>query len=382
MQDSSNVPSRLVSLIYAAATDNSMWQNVCDELNRYTGAPIKMFGHSVRTYDSLGLIGAGWDPAELDRYHHHFGDLNPWMQMDVAMPVGMVGVSDQALPRENLFKTEFYNDWLRPQEDIIAGSAMVCYRSNDKFIAMVGACRARDADAALPEIIGLLKTLSSHITQSITISTVLQNESNGSMQHLEVCRHGVLLVHRSGKIGFVNSAAEYFLSASSLASITPRNRLRTKDESLQDFFNRAVGAMRRADFSGLPKPAAISIPHHGPGIIHCHIFPELVDLKFPESVWSDPVAGAFVIAGPTGFDPPPTWHDIARSFGATSAEARLAQGLMQGHSLYEIADANTLSRHTVRNQMRALLYKTETRRQRDFVLLMHSLSSPFRPVNR
>ncbi len=379
MPESTNVPSRLVSLIYAAATDNSMWQKVCDELNKHTGAPVKMFGHSVRTFDSLGLIGAGWDPAELDSYHHYYGDLNPWMQMDVAMPVGMVGVSDQALSREDLLKTEFYNDWLRPQENIVTGSAMICYRSNDRFVAMVGACRARDADNTLPELVSLLETVSPHITQSIAISSVLQNGNDRAMQHLQASRHGIVFIHRSGRVGFINAAAEDFLTTSSIACIAPGVGLRSKDEKLQDFFNKAVRAMQASEFSGLPKPTAISTPPFGPGLIHCHIFPEVAEQKFPESIWSDPVAGAFVITGRLGLDPALSCADIARSFGATPAEARIAQALMDGHSLYEFADANTLSRHTVRNQMRALLHKTGTRSQMDFVHLMHSLLSPFMP---
>ena len=379
MQHQTEIPSKLVSLIYAAATDNAVWQDVCDELNKHTGTPVKMFGHSVRSYESLGLIGAGWDPAELDRYHLHFGDLNPWMQMDVAMPVGMVGVSDQALPREDLFRTEFYNDWLRPQENIVAGSAMICYRTKDKFIAMVGACRARDADKTLPDMVTLLETLSSHITQSIAISSALQNGNNGSMQHLEASRHGILLVHRSGRIGFVNAAAEHFLTNSSIASITAGNGLRSKNEGLQEYFNKASRAMQMSDFNGLPKPVAITTSPFGPGIIHSHIFPECAEHDFPGSAWSDPVAGAFVIAGSLGLDPSPSCTGIARSFGATPAEARIAQALMDGFSLYEYADANDLSRHTVRNQMRALLHKTGARNQADLIRLMYSLTSPFRP---
>ena len=381
MQQRTGVPSKLVSLIYAAATDNSVWQDVCDELNRFTSVPVKMFGHSIRTYESLGLIGAGWDPAELGRYHDHFGDLNPWMQMDVAMPVGMVGVSDQALPREDLFKTEFYNDWLRPQENIVAGSAMICYRTNDKFVAMVGACRARDTDKTLPDMVALLETLSPHITQSIAISSALQNGNGCSMQHLEASRHGILLVHRSGRIGYVNTAAEHFLTSTSIASINPGNGLRSKDEGLQDYFNKAIRAMQNAEFSGLPKPVAITTSPFGPGLIHSHIFPECAEHDFPGSAWSDPVAGAFVIAGALGLEPSPSCADIARGFGATPAEARIAQALMDGFSLYEYADANDLSRHTVRNQMRALLHKTGARNQADLIRLMYSLSSPFRRSN-
>lgn len=381
MQQRREVPSKLVSLIYAAATDNAMWQQVCDELYKHTTAPVTMFGHSVNTQESLGMLEAGLDPAATDSYLEYFGELNPWMPMNLVMPVGMVGVSDHALPREELFKTEFYNDWMRRQENLVASTAMMAYRANDKFVGMALSFRARDVDDTLPDAVSLLESLSPHILQSIAISSVLQNGHNGSMQHLQASRHGILLVHRSGRIGFVNAAAEHFLTASSLASITPKQGLRAKNEDLQDFFNRAVRAMQNADFNGLPKPYPITTSPFGPGIIHCHVFPELAEHDFPGAVWSDPVAGAFIFAGALGLNPSPATADIAMSFGATPAEARLAQALLDGNSLYEFADASNLSRHTVRNQMRALLYKTGARNQANFIHLMHTLSSPFKPFS-
>ena len=128
-------PPDLLGLVYAAAVDNSMWPAFCNELNRQTDAPVKLFGHSVDTHRSLGLIGAGWDPDGLQTYHDYFAELNPWMRMNVAMQPGMVGVSDMALPRQELFRTEFYNDWLRHQENIVAGPAMICYRSASNYVA-------------------------------------------------------------------------------------------------------------------------------------------------------------------------------------------------------------------------------------------------------
>ena len=69
---------------------------------------------------------------------------------------------------------------------------------------------------------------------------------------------------------------------------------------------------------------------------------------------------------------------MAQSLGATPAEALLAEAIISGQSLYDFADTNSLSRHTVRNQMRALLQKTSTSSQTDFVRKMYMLSSPFK----
>ena len=376
MQQTVDVPSDLIGLIYATSTDASKWSDVCDALNRHAGAGILMFGHNLGANEGLGMIGGGFDPVELDRYRAHFADKNPWMHMDAVMPVGTVGVSDAALSQRELFRTEFYNDWLRHQDNVIGGPALMCHRSGEKFVAMAAACRARRYDETVLRMQRLLEALAPHITRAIEIAAALRGLPE-SLAHLHDSPHGIVFVHRSARIGFVNDAAEHLLSTSAMARISPTRRLQATDEALQVYFDASVSAMQAADFNGLPRPLAVPTTPL-PCVFHAHIFPAVAEYGFPGSVWSDPIAGAFVIAGARGLDPSSSFTELAMSFGATQAEGRLAQALMEGVSLYEFADLHNLSRHTVRNQMRALLHKTGTRNQADFVNRMHAVSSPFR----
>lgn len=118
-----------------------MWQVFCDALNFVSIVPVMMFGHNLASNESTGLLGGGLDPVELAAHHAHFTDKNPWMQMNAVMPTGMVGVSDQALERPDLFKTEFYYVWLRRQEDIVAGPFMMCHRTTNTSVGLAAACQ-------------------------------------------------------------------------------------------------------------------------------------------------------------------------------------------------------------------------------------------------
>ncbi len=211
MEPQTEIPSGVLSSLYAAATDRPKWTDFCIALNMYTGAPIELFGHSVDTAESLGLISAGWCADALGEYHEYYGALNPWMHMNLALKPGMVGVSDDALSREDLFRTEFYNDWLRHQEGIVAGPAMLCYRSEKKLVAMVAACRGRDVDEQLPRMVSTLEALSPHMTQAIRISGVLSNSGEWTPGYLAASKHVVILVRESGKIGGMNAAAQRFV---------------------------------------------------------------------------------------------------------------------------------------------------------------------------
>ncbi len=300
--------------------------------------------------------------------------------MNVAMPVGMVGVSDQALPRQDLFKTEFYNDWLRPQENIVAGPAMICYRSKERLVAMAGPCRARGIDNTLPGTVALFEALAPHLARSINISSALCVGGSPAFSYLDASPHGIIIIRRSGCVGYTNKAAERFIAKTGVLTTDRRERLGSKDEEVLAYLNSATAAMQADSYCAMPNSLLVRTKKFGECMFHAHIFPNEVEHKFPCSAWADPVAGAVVVSGQLGIGGVDYDGRIARSFGATLAEASLAEGLLGGLSLYEYADLHRLSRHTVRNQMRSLLLKTDTANQVEFTRKMLRLASPFLAV--
>jgi DNA-binding CsgD family transcriptional regulator len=69
-------------------------------------------------------------------------------------------------------------------------------------------------------------------------------------------------------------------------------------------------------------------------------------------------------------------------FGLSPAEARLAVALHDGLSLTEIADRLTLSRETLRTQLRMVFDKTGTRRQGALIRLLADLAREGRLVRQ
>ena len=76
--------------------------------------------------------------------------------------------------------------------------------------------------------------------------------------------------------------------------------------------------------------------------------------------------------------PPTVIATLARDYGLTPAEARLAIALSNGQSLRDIADQHALSKETVRTQLRTVFDKTGVHRQSELVRLVLSLpTAPF-----
>ena len=67
---------------------------------------------------------------------------------------------------------------------------------------------------------------------------------------------------------------------------------------------------------------------------------------------------------------------LAQAFGLTAAEAAIALAIWDGASTSDIAEQRKTSLNTVRNQIRAILHKTEARHCADLVwIVAHCLGS-------
>ena len=305
------VPEKLLSLLYATQTDTAAWQPFVEGLHAQSTVPIMMFGHNLQRNEGLGLIAAGLRPDEIKRYQTDFADKNPWMHMNMVMPTGTVGVSDQALERRDLFKTDFYNDWLRRQEDIVAGPFMMCHRTADTFVGIAAACQHRNVDMTLPRAHALIEALAPHLLRAITYSTLLGNSQNQAFNHLNATPHAVFLLTRSGRLSFMNRSAAELRSRLSIVSVTPKNRLVSSSPVVSTFLSRFAAAIASGRSGLLPPPLVYREVEAQSFVFHAHQFPDQSQQTFPSAAWCDPVVGAVVVTGghpignPRGAD---RWH--------------------------------------------------------------------------
>ncbi len=80
-------------------------------------------------------------------------------------------------------------------------------------------------------------------------------------------------------------------------------------------------------------------------------------------------AHIFVVTSVSTPKAPPA-HILSGLFDLSPAESRVAQKIVEGGSVEEIATAGNLSRETVRNQIKSVLAKTGTSRQAELVGLL------------
>ena len=373
--------STLLPLIYESALDSSKWDVFCDEYYRLLGSPIQLTGHDFCKNQSLGLISAGYDKSLDVQFHDHYAQLNPWMHMNVTMPQGAIGFSDQALPREKLLETEFYNDWLKPQGGLIGGYALMAFRDSNCMIALTSAASKRFEASICEKVDPLLNQIAPHLTRSIELSRALALDKDNTQGNLTAqlynSRYAIFTVRASGLIAWKNLAGENLLRIGR-ALRSSNNYLTSRHSVVEDWIRKCHLPTCDKQDKYTAEPIVLNCLLNGKMVLHWHkICTETTETYFPDVILSDPIVGMLVACGKTGLNSERNIHQIACSFGATPSEAKLAAALISGISLYEYAERQCISKHTVRNQMRALLAKAGVRNQQEFILLALKYQSPF-----
>jgi hypothetical protein len=103
-------------LTYEAAADPSRWNDFLRLFSEAIHAPSVVFLIHSKTHPKADASGAlGVDPAWVKSYEEYFVTINPWQKGD-PFARGVVALGEQILNDGQLVRTEFYNDFLRPQD--------------------------------------------------------------------------------------------------------------------------------------------------------------------------------------------------------------------------------------------------------------------------
>ncbi len=366
----------LVRHAYAAGLDRNRWSAFLAELSDLLGHSwIALHAHDLSRDANIGFLTHNYSPAHHASYLQHFGTRNPWNPEVARVPVGKVVHSTALLAPEVLKRTEFYNDWIRPQEDIGTGAGVTLYRNGDRFLRLSCNIRFRDLEAMEQRLLLLLEAVGPHLRASFELSRRLAGARIGRhyQDALQRLPEPIMLIDHAGRVCLTNSAAERLLGAGSGLSLGGDHRLSFGDGAAQRAFETALAAI----VHGPMKPSGpIALRGASPALA-AELFPFVPDeapVRPPLLLLLDDLPAAILtFRQPAAHG---TLATAARRFGWSPAEMALCRHLLEGGSVRSFSEQRGVSIHTARNQMRGVLEKAGVQRQSALVALVASLDRP------
>ncbi len=373
MRASTPPEERTLDLIYGAALQPSLWVDVMQQLMSMIGGEG---GVLMRTdiVDGRGAATlANDDDDTVERYFSHYCGINPFQL--VPDPISYVSewrpkvlLDEDWLPREAFERSEYYNDFLRPQSAEWGLAIRLGLRGFDLASLSIGRGYKYGRFEA-PEI-AAMERLHPHLIRAYALSErlgTLQALNTGLVDALDQCPSAMVLVHEDARILHANAAAERLLSGGQTLVATGGRLCAAEPEAAkslaaliaragaQDWEQRSAGSLalrakgRRLPLTVTAAPLCleqVSVFARGSAVLVCV---------------TDPVAGEVAPE-----------LKLAELFALTTAESRLASALYEGLTLREASLRHGISVNTARVQLSSIFAKTETHRQADLIRLMGS----------
>jgi len=360
--------SELLHVLYSAPLHPEQWKRFLDLLCEHTGSRSS-FLICADSRDTLSIRAEGGvphDPALVAAYAAEYTGRDPYLlPLIKSGAVGFVE-PDVLLPRAELEQSDMYRALIAPGGYRHPGIvALTCTLRRFEGISF---WRTGDEGPLGSDSIRLLELLVPHIQSAMDIRYALgtaELRSAASESIADASGTPAFLLTEHGQIFHLNAAA--------------RELLRKEDGLIErnNVLCAAMGTMRKrfaaflqqaswcgGAFAGFPtaKPLAMERPSGRRAL----------------QLLASPVSGpgiATVLLLATDPEEPVILRDDAlrEHYRFTAAETEVANGLLTGYSLDEIAALRKVKIGTIRDQIKSMLSKTGTSRQMEMVKLLLTL---------
>lgn len=368
----------LVEEIYATTTGAAQWGDVLTRLNRtFAGTHAALFLQDRRTHVAT-FAAYIWDEAFLASYAAHYAAKNAWLTSAAASSVrqGTIHTGDMMVSDEQLIRTEFYADYLQPQNihHMIGG----CVLERESVIGNVTLLRPRASGSFTDDEIMAFRLVQPHIRRALDLQqrlTGMQSQIAGQKAALDCEPNGVIGIDRTKRVVYMNAVAEVMVRSGAALAVRDgfvvASAPRDADalSALLDGVLQPVIAPRdvRAATMALTKVTG------GRSVVLTVRRAAAAGASL-SSGGGSAVAALIFLADPNSRSG--GVRDVLRDlYSLTPAETRLAEALGRGDSLGDIAAAFGVTENTIRTHMKSIYAKTDTRKQSHLVALLAKLEA-------
>ncbi|WP_116365175.1 helix-turn-helix transcriptional regulator [Parahaliea mediterranea] len=372
---------QLLGLIYDGPLEDRPWQSALPQLRERFDAQVASLVLRPPAQDDNGLIlnslrdGADESLAdpndwEVIAYREQFFALDPFINL----PLNRVVALEDMLDAQELEHSDYYRHYLQPVNLFhILG---IDTAEPGGMVARLRFSRRRQDGAFDRQDRALLERIAPHLQRALHIHARLSRTTSerdlyaGAVNQLAVA---TIILDETGRVLNTNALAK--------ALLEERNGLLEKDQHLQvgsrelnrrlqEALTTVIRAQQRGEASVVRAlRVARSDGHADLG---------LVIRPIPSSEWGEGQASpcAAVFISDPELRESASQNTLGELFGLTPAEANLAILLSRGLSLAEVSEAQNVSQHTARAQLKSIFAKTGVSRQAELVrLVLKSVAS-------
>ena len=361
--------SRLTATIHEFALTPTGWGTIVNAITSEIGGTIGGFVMADQSRGVTIAISSG-DPEAARTYRRYYGQIDPIVPALAAFPRGTVVHDFMIMPLAEIHRTEFYNDWVKPQRvHECVGTPISTGRTFSALL--LGNAAGQRMENNVADVSSLLSHLVPHLQVAVRVTQLVgaaADERNLWHTLLDGLERPVCLLAIDGRVVHANAAAQRLLREQDgltvvrgfLEASLPRETLAIR---------RVVGEAAAPDLPNGGSCAVTRPSGRGRLVLTATPVPGEQRREFDGRF-----AVAVLIAAPN-----PTSSAkqklLADIYELTPTEARLAQIIATGIGVEKAARALNINPSTARTDLLRVFQKTGVSRQAELAHVVTELST-------
>jgi DNA-binding CsgD family transcriptional regulator len=366
----------LLDDIYETATNPSLWVTVMERIADAVGGNNAWLSQiSVADGNGTGVI-ARIDPVMPQRYIDYYAGLNPFANRPrpaeyISRWKPRVSTDEDAMPKKALVATEFYNDFMRPQD--VHNVLMIDLAVHGLDVSTVNIHRAEPRGQFDGADLEFAQSLHPHLVRAFRLGDIFSKMKGligDSAAALEETTHGIFILDSQCHIRHVNRAGENILGRRTGLGVVAGKLIATPPDSARKLLA-LIGAAASPD-PDTRRGGSMALASARFGEQFSITVAPLRAERLPVFVY-----GPSVLVTVTDPHAELTISDrrLQDLFAFTAAEVRIARALLEGATLRETAKRFGTSVNTVRSQLARIFEKTRTTSQAELSRLLTRLAT-------
>jgi len=202
----------LIDRIYRSSAEREEWTGFCSALAvAVGGAAVAINLEHPRPGEKGLAYSTGFDPAYRESFRSHYFALEPWEEPTSQLPVGALAFGALLVPDQEVLRSEYYNDWMKPQGFVAGPTVGGVIGVQGDARSYLGVYRPKGAREYGSAEYALCRLLMPHLRRAIEFDRhfcSLETEREMAFDALDHLSAGLVLVGRQGRILTCNRVAD------------------------------------------------------------------------------------------------------------------------------------------------------------------------------
>jgi DNA-binding CsgD family transcriptional regulator/PAS domain-containing protein len=367
--------SELISDIYDAALDSSLWGGVIGKTARFVGgSAAAIFSKSPTAGNGHVYYESGTDPYYRQLYFDKYVKLDPSTTSHYFADIGQPITVADFMPYREFLKTRFYREWTRPQGIVDFVSAVLDKSATSA--AMFGVFRSEHNGVVDEETRRRMRLIVPHVRRAVLVGRLIElksGEAAAFADTLDGLSAGMCLVDAAGRIVHANVACHIILDASDFL-MTIGGRLVARDPRIDQALQELLAFAGIGDAAIGTQGIALPLKAQDGACYVAHVLPLTSGARRATGIAYAATAAVFIRRVALEALSPP--EVIARSYKLTPTELRVLLAIVEVGGVPEVAVALGVAETTIKTHLGRLFVKTGTKRQADLVKVVAGFGTP------